>query len=156
MFVVSLLLPRISQADAGYPYTAECSVYGLKRPKPAPEKDAASQIAARARYENEGMALHSKSKWKESNCLLIHALNISTDHAANLINMVGFNYAALGNDGEALRYFAEATAFSFDLDTWVQYKKKVPFKKVLTKPIYQNHETLLVRYYKDMGLPIPK
>lgn len=104
----------------------------------------------------QGMKLHEEGKWNDSNCLLIHALNISSDHALNLLNTVGFNYAALGEDAAALKYFDDATGFTWDLDGWLKHKAKPPFNKILNKPIYKDHERSLYAYYKENGLPIPK
>ncbi len=87
---------------------------------------------------------------------IIHALNISSDHATNLFNAVGFNYAALGNDREALKYFEDATGFAFDLDGWLEHKAKPPFNIILSKPVYKKYEQSLYDDYKESGLPIPK
>src|SRR5229473_1121793 len=130
----------LAWADERFPYTAPCKQFGLKRP-------GASQESAAAGID--------EGRWKDSNCFLIHALNVSSDHAVNLINVVGFNYAALDNDTEALKYFEEATGVTFDLDTWLRYKKKPPFNTILNKPVYRKHEQALYEYYKHMGLPIP-
>ncbi len=143
-------------SDEYFPYSAECKKFGLKHPKPHPEWDAAAGIGYREKYEIKGMKLHEQGNWKDSNCLLIHALNISSDHSLNLINAVGFNYAALGNDAEALKYFEEATGFTWDLDGWLKHKAKAPFNKILSKPIYKTYEQSLYDYYKENDLPIPK
>ncbi|HLQ25540.1 MAG TPA: hypothetical protein VK138_06600 [Acidiferrobacterales bacterium] len=145
----------LAWADARFPYTAPCKQFGLKRPG-ASQESAAAGIAERKQYELRGMRLHDEGRWKDSNCFLIHALNVSSDHAVNLINVVGFNYAALDNDTEALKYFEEATGVTFDLDTWLRYKKKPPFNTILNKPVYRKHEQALYEYYKHMGLPIPR
>jgi len=69
--------------------------------------------------------------------------------------IVGFNYAALGNEKKALSNFTDSTAYSFDLNTWLNYKSKEPFNRILSKPIYQEYEESLYQYYHDMGLEIP-
>jgi tetratricopeptide (TPR) repeat protein len=151
----SLYSSNLALADENFPYSAQCKQFGLRRPLAHPEWDAATGVRSREKYEIQGMKLHEQGKWKDSNCLLIHALNVSSDHALNIYNVIGFNYAALGNDKEALKYFEDATAYDFDLDTWLEYKKKPFFKPILSEPIYKNHEEQLRRYYRDMGLPIP-
>ena len=157
-FLISqgLCLPDVAHADENFPYSVECKQFGLKRPQPHPDWDSATGIGYREKHEIQGMKLHEQGKWKESNCLLIHALNISSDHSVNLINAVGFNYAALGNNAEALKYFEDATGFTWDLDGWLEHKAKPPFNKILSKPIYKNYEQSLYDYYKKNGLPIPK
>jgi hypothetical protein len=88
------LSPAQCFGDKSFPYTEACSEFHLK-PVKLEFDYAASGIAARKSYEKQGMELHKKGQWLKSNCLLEHALNISTDHAANLFMIVGFNYAAL-------------------------------------------------------------
>lgn len=145
-----------AHADENFPYSAACKHLDLKRLKPLPDWDSAAGVKYREQYELQGMKLHEQGKWKDSNCFLIHALNISSDHALNLINAVGFNYAALGNDSEALKYFEVATGFSWDLEGWLEHKARPPFNKILSKPIYKSYEQSLYDYYKENGLPIPK
>jgi hypothetical protein len=130
-----LYLPNLVVANENFPYSAECKQFGLKRPQSHPEWDAATGVGYREKSEIRGMKLHEQGKWQDSNCLLIHALNISTDHAHNIFNVVGFNYSALGSDKDALKYFEAATAYDFDLDTWLEYKKRKFFKPILNKPI---------------------
>jgi len=138
--------------NENFPYAEACKRFDFTRPRSSStDTDAARRIAQRESYEKEGMKLHQEGRWKDSNCFLIHALNVSTDHSVNLINAVGFNYAALGNDSEALKYFEEATGFAFDLDNWLLHKKKRPFSRVLNRPIYKKHEQLLYKYNKQTG-----
>ena len=153
---LSLYLPGLAHADEKFPYSSECKQFSLKRPRPHLEWDSATGVRYREKYVNQGMKLHEQGKWKESNCLLIHALNISSDHSLNFLNAVGFNYAALGNDKEALKYFDDATGFTWDLVGWLKHKAKPPFNKILGKPIYINYEQSLYDYYKEHGLPVPK
>jgi hypothetical protein len=162
MILVILLISQylysfdFAYADDNFPYSAACKKFGLKRPKPHLEWDAATGVGYREKYEIQGMKLHEQGKWKDSNCLLIYALNISTDHSLNLLNTVGFNYAALGNDAEALKYFDDATGFTWDLDGWLEHKARPPFDKILSNPIYKSYEQSLYDYYKENDLPIPK
>jgi tetratricopeptide (TPR) repeat protein len=158
LLVAAFVVPISAQCDDKFPYTAACKSFALKLPKrPLPQDDdAAWGIGAREPFETKGMQLHEQGKWRDSNCYLIHALNISSDHSVNLINAVGFNYAALGNDAEALKYFEDATGFTWDLDGWLKHKAKPPFNKILNKPIYKNYEQSLFDYYKHIGMPVPK
>lgn len=158
LIFVTCAVPMSAYCDDKFPYSAECGNFALKPPKrlSIKEDDSARGVGARESFETKGMQLHARGKWRDSNCYLIHALNISSDHSVNLINTVGFNYAALGNDVEALRYFEEATGFTWDLDNWLKHKAKPPFNKILNKPIYKNLEQSLYDYYKHVGLPVPQ
>jgi hypothetical protein len=156
--LMAVVTPTFAEYHDKFPYSAACERFGLKlvkRPLP-PDDDAAWGIATREPYEKKGMQLHEQGKWRDSNCYLIHALNISSDHDLELVETVGFNYAALGNDAEALKYFDDATGDTWDLDRWLQHKSKPPFNKILSKPIYKKYEQSLYEYYKEMDLPIPK
>jgi hypothetical protein len=157
LFLFIVVSPAFAEYNEKFPYSASCKQFRLQLPKrPVGLDDAAWGIATREPYVNKGMLLHEQAKWRDSNCYLIHALNISSDHDLEIVETVGFNYAALGNDAEALKYFEDATGTTWDLDRWLQHKAKPPFNKVFSKPIYKEYEQSLYHYYKEMELPIPK
>lgn len=145
------LAGRVTAGDS-YPYGKACACFHLKPPTPADHYiDAAAAIAERSPFEKRGLTLHRERKWRASNCFLIHALNISADHAGHLFDIVGFNFVALGQDKKALQYFTDATAYGFDFELWMRYKRKPFFKDKLNKPIFRDHEELLDRYHEEMG-----
>ncbi|MEJ2508048.1 MAG: hypothetical protein P8009_00985 [Gammaproteobacteria bacterium] len=156
LFLIIGACALVGQAAAGdpYPYSKVCAPLHLRPPTPPDHYiDAAQGIAERAPFEKRGLALHRERKWRASNCFLIHALNISAEHAAYLFNIVGFNFVAVGHDKKALEYFTDATAFGFDFELWMRYKRKPFFKDKLSKPIFRHHEESLIRYHEEMGAP---